>query len=305
MIDPAVIKRRSPVWAFAVGSAVGILGGLVGLGGAEFRLPVLIGVFGFAALYAVILNKAMSLVVVVAAIPARLFAVPLADVADHWTIVVNLLVGSLAGAWVGASWATRMRTATLYRMIAVLLVGIAVVFAASDAGALPEPSLSGVGLFLVGVLAGFGIGVVAAVMGVAGGELLIPTITVLYAVDAKLAGSLSLLVSCRQCWSHSFGTAATRRSACCANTRASSSGWRRARSRERSSGDFCSASCRAGSSCRSSCSCFSRVPRKSGSTPTSSATRASRIPTEVSTDRSLVRVKRMGRSFILSPVCGK
>lgn len=45
------------------------------------------------------------------------------------------------------------------------------------------------------MIAGFGIGVVAAVMGVAGGELLIPTITVLYAVDVKLAGSLSLLVS--------------------------------------------------------------------------------------------------------------
>lgn len=183
------------MWAFATGAAVGILGGLVGLGGAEFRLPLLIGVFGFAALSAVIVNKAMSLVVVVAAIPARLFAVPLADVADHWSIVVNLLVGSLAGAWVGASWATRMRTATLYRVIAVLLVGIAVVFATSRAGALPNPSLSGFGLFIAGVLAGFGIGVVAAVMGVAGGELLIPTITVLYAVDVKLAGSLSLLVS--------------------------------------------------------------------------------------------------------------
>jgi uncharacterized membrane protein YfcA len=109
--------------------------------------------------------------------------------------VVNLLIGSLAGAWVGASWATRMRTATLYRVIALLLVAIAVVFAASHAGVLPETSLSGAGLFVIGVLAGFGIGVVAAVMGVAGGELLSPTITVLYAVDVKLAGSLSLLVS--------------------------------------------------------------------------------------------------------------
>ncbi|MFZ3495835.1 TSUP family transporter [Streptomyces sp. 5.8] len=43
--------------------------------------------------------------------------------------------------------------------------------------------------------AGFGIGVVAAIMGVAGGELLIPTIVLLYGADIKLAGSLSLLVS--------------------------------------------------------------------------------------------------------------
>jgi uncharacterized protein len=188
-------RRRSPVWAFSAGAVVGILGGLVGLGGAEFRLPLLIGVFGFVALSAVIVNKAMSLIVVTAAIPARLFAVPAAEVAANWSVVVNLLIGSLVGAWVGASWATRMRTAKLYRVLAMLLVAIAFVFAASHWGLLPDPSLAGVGLFIVGVLAGFVIGVVAAVMGVAGGELLIPTITVLYGVDVKLAGSLSLLVS--------------------------------------------------------------------------------------------------------------
>ena len=48
---------------------------------------------------------------------------------------------------------------------------------------------------VAGVIAGFGIGVVAALMGVAGGELLIPTIVLLYAVDIKIAGSLSLAVS--------------------------------------------------------------------------------------------------------------
>jgi uncharacterized membrane protein YfcA len=37
--------------------------------------------------------------------------------------------------------------------------------------------------------------VVAAIMGVAGGELLIPTIVPLYSVDIKTAGSLSLVVS--------------------------------------------------------------------------------------------------------------
>jgi uncharacterized protein len=49
---------------------------MIGLGGAEFRLPLLIGLFGFAALSAVIVNKAMSLVVVLgrAAGPSRLVA---------------------------------------------------------------------------------------------------------------------------------------------------------------------------------------------------------------------------------------
>jgi hypothetical protein len=61
-----------------------VLGGMIGLGGAEFRLPLRISLFGFAALAAVILNKAMSLIVVLTALPARLAAVPLAE---HWTVV--------------------------------------------------------------------------------------------------------------------------------------------------------------------------------------------------------------------------
>ena len=55
---------RNGLAAFSGGAVIGALGGLIGLGGAEFRLPLLIGIFRFAALQAVILNKAMSLVVV-------------------------------------------------------------------------------------------------------------------------------------------------------------------------------------------------------------------------------------------------
>ena len=35
--------RRSPVAALLYGAPIGLLGGLIGLGGAEFRLPVLAG----------------------------------------------------------------------------------------------------------------------------------------------------------------------------------------------------------------------------------------------------------------------
>ena len=49
--------------------------------------------------------------------------------------------------------------------------------------------------WVIGVVAGFAIGVVAALMGVAGRELLIPTIVLLYGIDIKIAGTLSLAVS--------------------------------------------------------------------------------------------------------------
>jgi uncharacterized protein len=47
---PIGLHVRSLPAAFAAGAGVGVLGGLIGLGDAEFRLPLLIGIFGFLAL---------------------------------------------------------------------------------------------------------------------------------------------------------------------------------------------------------------------------------------------------------------
>jgi uncharacterized membrane protein YfcA len=188
-------QRRSSPAAFGGGAIIGVLGGLIGLGGAEFRLPLLIGAFRFRALQAVILNKAMSLVVVASALPFRAAAVPFERVAANWPIIVNLLAGSLLGAWFGAGWATRLASQTLYRVIAVLLLGIAVVLVLGHETAASGALLTGAPQMVVGIAAGFVIGIVAALLGVAGGELLIPTLVLLFGADIKLAGSLSLAVS--------------------------------------------------------------------------------------------------------------
>lgn len=183
------------IGAFAAGAGVGTLGGLIGLGGAEFRLPLLIGVFGFEALEAVIMNKAMSLVVVASALLFRTKTVPFDVVLGHWTIVLNLLAGSLLGAWFGAGWATRLKSATLYRVIAVLLVAIAAVLGIGHEAASHTLAIHGGAQIVAGVVAGFGIGIVASLLGVAGGELLIPTLILLFGLDVRVAGSLSLAVS--------------------------------------------------------------------------------------------------------------
>lgn len=103
----AVVAVRSTNAAYVVlaGAGVGVLGGLIGLGGAEFRLPLLISMFGFAALSAVILNKAMSLIVVLTALPARLAAIPYEELSPHWNVVVNLLAGSCSA----RGWGRRPR----------------------------------------------------------------------------------------------------------------------------------------------------------------------------------------------------
>lgn len=187
--------RRNGFASFSSGAAIGVLGGLIGLGGAEFRLPLLIGLFGFPALEAVILNKATSLVVVAAALPFRAHVASFADIAEHWPVIVNLLAGSLVGAWLGAGFAARIDSATLHRIIAVVLAGIGVLLAFGHAGTGGVAALDGASLIAAGVAAGLAIGVVASMLGVAGGELLIPTLVLLFGADIKLAGSLSLAVS--------------------------------------------------------------------------------------------------------------
>nr|WP_211257609.1 sulfite exporter TauE/SafE family protein [Roseomonas aerilata] len=166
-----------------------MIGGLIGLGGAEFRLPLLIGLFGFRALEAVILNEAMSLVVVGSALTFRAATVPFGGVAASWPILLNLLAGSLIGAWFGAGWATRLRSENLYRIIAGLLVAIAAVLVAGHGITGGQPLFTGV------AQAAFVIGIVASILGVAGSELLIPTLVLLSGADIKLAGSRSLAVS--------------------------------------------------------------------------------------------------------------
>jgi uncharacterized protein len=187
--------NRSKLAAFGSGAVIGTLGGLIGLGGAEFRLPLLISVFRFRGLEAVILNKATSLVVVATALPFRAPSVSFAEISAQWPIIVNLLAGSLVGAWVGAEWATRLKSETLYRIIAVLLVVIAgVLLLAHDPTTTARP-FAGSTQIVAGVVAGFIIGVIASLLGVAGGEFLIPTLVLLFGADVKLAGSLSLAVS--------------------------------------------------------------------------------------------------------------
>lgn len=194
-MDTAASSSRSTFKAFCAGAGVGVLGGLIGLGGAEFRLPILIGLFKFGPLEAVVLNKAASLVVVTAALPFRAGTVPFNQMAASSWIIANMLAGSLIGAWFGAGWATRLRSDALYRVIAILLVLIAGALLFGHNVASGEALLIGTSRLLAGLIAGFLIGVVASLMGVAGGELLIPTLVLLFGVDTKLAGSLSLAIS--------------------------------------------------------------------------------------------------------------
>lgn len=191
-------RPERPVLSFGIGAAVGTVGGLIGLGGAEFRLPALVGVLRFSARQAVALNLVASLFVLVAAFPFRTATVPLAEITPYLPAILGMLVGSMSAAWVGAGWLRRVSDKVLVRMILILLVVLGLVLIAEGVFVAVPSRLVGndpVTIFFVAGAFGVGIGLVSSLLGVAGGELIIPLFVLLFGSDVKLAGSMAILVS--------------------------------------------------------------------------------------------------------------
>jgi len=189
--------RESAALALATGAPIGVLGGLIGLGGAEFRLPVLRALFAYPVRRAVALNLAVSLVTLAAALVIRLRFSSMDAIAGLAPVLGGMVAGSITGAWIGPALAHRISTTSLERVILVLLVAIGLLLIAdaflphraaglSDTLAVRLP---------VALALGAGIGLVSSMLGVAGGELIIPSLVFAFGADIVLAGTCSVLVS--------------------------------------------------------------------------------------------------------------
>lgn len=187
---------RRPLLAFAAAIPIALLGGLIGLGGAEFRLPVLAGPLRYAAKQAVALNLAVSLVTLVTALAIRGGGLDVGALAEFAPAIVAMIAGALVTAFLGPSLASRISNGALERVILVLLLGIGSAlivesFLPTEVAALVPQTLWPVVAFLFGLA----IGLVSSLLGVAGGELIIPTFVFAFGAPIKLAGTASLIVS--------------------------------------------------------------------------------------------------------------
>ncbi|MFA0821311.1 MAG: sulfite exporter TauE/SafE family protein [Methanomethylovorans sp.] len=183
------------IWSFISGTVIGILGGLMGLGGAEFRLPVLVGFFRFTTFQGIIINLVVSLVTVSFSLIFRSASIPLSSVADNYGIILNLLAGSIIGAFMGVRLATRINPEKLDDIVFVFLTLLGIFMISHSLIHFSYLELAPIVRIMAGFLAGIVIGIFSSMLGVAGGELIIPTIILLYSIDIKLAGSLSLCIS--------------------------------------------------------------------------------------------------------------
>src|SRR5213075_806325 len=114
--------RRAFGWCVPIGG----LGGLIGLGGGEFRLPVLMYGIGFDARSAVPLNLLISLVTLTFALAVRSSSVSLDAVVPHLPAMLGLLGGGMVSALYGARLVSRLTNRRLVVFIAVFLGALGV-----------------------------------------------------------------------------------------------------------------------------------------------------------------------------------
>ena len=190
-------ERRAPMAAAVTGAGVGVLGGLLGLGGAEFRLPVLVGYFRYRLLRAISLNLAVSLLTVLVSAATRLFLAQQGPDLAAVPVALAMMVGGMGGAALAARWLTRISEHHLHRAVRTLLIGIGLLLIVESVTGWTSTGLplGMAGKLPIGLVAGLLIGIVSTLLGVAGGELIIPTLVLAFGVPIKAAGTLSLLIS--------------------------------------------------------------------------------------------------------------
>jgi uncharacterized membrane protein YfcA len=196
--QPALRGWRVTLIALSAALVIGGVGGLIGLGGGEFRLPILVMLIGFTARAAVPMNQLLSLVTLVTALVVRSQTGSLVGVGAFVPAVGALGIGGITSAYFSAGLISRFSDHRLERIIAILLMTIGLLLVTerflpvSLHGLVPAVPFWQIP---VGLVLGGCIGCVSTFLGVAGGELIIPTLLFVFGADIYVAGSATLFIS--------------------------------------------------------------------------------------------------------------
>ncbi len=195
---PQVKAELSPhkaVLASSLSFLISLISGLLGIGGGEFRLPVLILLLGLPVTVSATANLIVGLLTVFIAFVKRLML----GVFDEGALglIVTMSVGSIFGACAGATITGKVGDRRLRLAVGAFLIAIGLKFLH---GALVREVPQGLALghrldVVFAALFGALIGVVSGAIGVAAGELRIPTFVYFFGISIKLAGTASLAVS--------------------------------------------------------------------------------------------------------------
>jgi uncharacterized protein len=195
---PAFAGWRTTAMALACATLIGGIGGLIGLGGGEFRLPILVGMIGFTARAGVPMNQILSLVTLTTALAVRWHMGSLLGVGAFAPAVVALGLGGITAAWFAVRLLSNITDHRLERAIAVLLMSIGLLLIAErflPVGLPPLVPADAGWQAAAGFPLGLCIGTASTFLGVAGGELIIPTLIFVFGAGIHTASSAVLFIS--------------------------------------------------------------------------------------------------------------
>jgi uncharacterized membrane protein YfcA len=169
---------------------------LIGVGGGEFRTPILLYIIGLPVLTAIAVNLLIGLLTVVVSFLRR-FQIGLLD---KQTIEVALIMSatSILGAYLGAVLTGKIPEKPLKRVLAAFLIIVGLKIASEPFIGIPSAftlTLNFAEEALLAALIGLVIGIISGTLGVAGGEFRIPALIYLFSLDIVEAGTASLMVS--------------------------------------------------------------------------------------------------------------
>lgn len=181
--------------ASLAGLLTGIAAGFVGVGGGEFRIPVLIRVLRFPVHAAAGVNLMVGLFTVALSAYRRLGQRAISD--DAMTLAWVMGIASIAGAVIGVASRRRIAVRPLILVVRIYLIlaGAWMLYESiwNAHHVIADPQ--GLTRCVLAAVAAFTIAAVSGVMGVAGGEMRIPVLLYLFSIPIIEAGTLSLLVS--------------------------------------------------------------------------------------------------------------
>ncbi len=191
---PETTARQGAI-ASVSGLFTGIAAGFIGVGGGEFRIPVLVELLKFPLKLGGGVNLVVGLFTVALGVLRRWGQHSLTS--DDLMLIGIMGAVSLAGAGIGVSGRERMPVRPLRVIVCAYLVVVGVWMLYESIAHVEHVLLQPTGTtrWTLAALIALAIAVVSGVLGVAGGEMRIPELLYLFGVPIVEAGTLSLAVS--------------------------------------------------------------------------------------------------------------
>lgn len=195
-IERIELSTGKTLTALLFGILLGAAAGLIGVGGGEFRIPILLYVVGLPVITAITVNLLVGLLTVVVSFLRR-FQLGLLN-GNGLYLALFMSLTSTVGAYLGALLAEKIPEKPLKRVLAFFLIVVGLKIGLEPLIEIPvmlHLSLGFVEEIVLAVLVGLTIGMISGALGVAGGEFRIPALIYLFGLDIAAAGTISLLVS--------------------------------------------------------------------------------------------------------------